>query len=98
MASKSTAKTTLRTRMRASTSHQPLTTNHQLTWRSPLCIRIHRIERLPCGHEKSIAFRATEGDVGAHFRQTDAADQLAVGVPHRDAAVAYIGACVAAGP
>src|SRR5262245_55143364 len=50
--------------------------------------RVHGVERLACGHEQAVAFGAAEADVAADFRQTDAADQLAVRRPDRDTAVA----------
>src|SRR5947208_830289 len=48
----------------------------------------HRVERLPRGHEEPIALRPSERDVGAHLGQADPAQQLAVRIPHGDAAVA----------
>src|SRR5688500_18815275 len=49
---------------------------------------VHRVERLARGHEEPVALRTTERDVAADFGKTDPAEQLAVGIPHGDAAVA----------
>src|SRR5262245_5820899 len=44
----------------------------------PLCLDVHRVQRLAAGHEQAIAFRAAEADVAANLRQQDQADAGAV--------------------
>src|SRR5262249_49776742 len=51
---------------------------------------IDGVERLARSHEQAIALGSTEADVAAHLGQTDAADELAVRRPYRDAAVAHM--------
>src|SRR5262249_46898488 len=76
-------------------SRIPNPENPALPRRRALSVDVHRVERLARRHEQAIAFRSAEADVGAHFRQADAAEQLAVGRPHGDAAVADAAAGVA---
>ncbi len=64
----------------------------------PLRVDVDRVERLARGHEEAVALRAAEADVAAHLRQADAPDQLAVGIPDRDAVVADRPAGVARAP
>src|SRR5690606_11228594 len=59
---------------------------------------VHGVQRLARYHEQPVALGAAEGDVAAHFGQPDAADQLAVRVPHRDPVVADGAAGVAGAP
>src|SRR5262245_49843918 len=49
---------------------------------------VHRVERLAGGHEQPVPLGTAEADVAADLRQPDPTDQLAVRIPHRDAAVA----------
>src|SRR5262245_3424788 len=44
-----------------------------------LGLDIHRVERLTCRNEESIAFCAAETDVASSFRQDDLSDALTVG-------------------
>src|SRR5262249_23616009 len=56
------------------------------------------VQRLARRHEQPVALRSAETDVGAHFGQTDTAEQLAIRRPYRDAAVADAAAGVAGNP
>src|SRR5690349_3468448 len=55
--------------------------------RGALNIDLEHIERLGRGHEKMIALGPAETDIGGPFRQPDAADRLAVRIPHGHAGV-----------
>src|SRR6202158_2623432 len=48
---------------------------------------VDRVERLARGHEQAVALGPAEADVAADLGQPDAPDELALRVPHRDAAV-----------
>src|SRR5262249_53819276 len=66
------------------------------TWSAPrglarscaLGVDVEGVERLTRRHEQPIALWTAEADVGADFRQSNAADQLSVPRPHGHAAVA----------
>src|SRR6516164_2167412 len=55
---------------------------HPLTRGRPLRGNVDRVERLVGSHEQSVALGSAKADVGDDLRQTDAADQLALGVPY----------------
>src|SRR5215475_10222095 len=57
-----------------------------------LCADEERVERLARRHEQAVTLRSAEGDVAAHLGQPDAADQLALWIPDRDARVADVAA------
>ena len=59
-----------------------------LSARRALSLDIQRIDRLARRHEQPVPLHAAEADIGAAFRQQDAADQLAVGGEYRDAVLA----------
>src|SRR5713226_8090264 len=59
-----------------------------LTGRGALRRDVERVQRLAGGHEQPVALRTAETDVTADLGQADAADELALGVPHRHPAVA----------
>src|SRR6201996_8691780 len=58
------------------------------TRRSPLDIDPEQINRLGRGHEQMIALGPGETEIGAAFRQADAAEQLAGRIPPRDTGIA----------
>src|SRR5262245_26249566 len=66
--------------------------------RGALDTDIQGVERLARRHEQAIALGSAEADVAADLGQADAADQLAFGIPNRDAAVADIAPGVARDP
>src|SRR5262245_2711843 len=69
-----------------------------LTRRGTLGRSIERIERLARRHEQAIALRPTKAHVAANLRDANAAQKLALRVPHRDAAVADGSAGIARTP
>src|SRR5689334_11717918 len=69
-----------------------------LARRGALCRREHRVQRLARRHEQAIALRAAEAHVAADLRQANAADELALRGPYRDAAVADRATRVARAP
>src|SRR5262249_51506186 len=59
-----------------------------LARRGPLRSGVDGIERLARRHKQAIALRPAKADIAADLRNPNAAEQLAVRVPHRNAAVA----------
>src|SRR5579863_7207301 len=54
-----------------------------LAWRSPLYPRPDQIDRLGGAHPQPVALWPAEADIGAGFRQPDAADALTRRIPYR---------------
>src|SRR3954471_10787617 len=54
------------------------------TGRRTLHIHPQHEDRLGGGHEDMVALGPGKAEIGARLRQADAADQLAVRIPHRD--------------
>src|SRR5262249_47529269 len=69
-----------------------------LTRRGTLRGRVDGVKGLARGHEQPIALRPTEADVAANLRNSNAADELAFGVPDGDAAVADRASGIARAP
>src|ERR1700748_3295163 len=57
-------------------------------WRCPLHVYAQHEDRLGRGHEDMVALGAGKAEIGARLGQADAADQLAVRIPHRDPRIA----------
>ena len=70
----------------------------RLPWARPLRSDVHGIERLAGGHEQAISFGAAKAEIGGNLRQTDAADQLALGGPDGDPVIADGTAGIARAP
>src|SRR5258705_551820 len=66
--------------------------------RRSLCIHIDRIQRLARAHEQPVALRPAERDVRADLGEADAANQLPLRIPDRDAVIAKLAARVASRP
>src|SRR5258708_26092312 len=63
-----------------------------------LRVHVQRVERLAGSHEEPVPLGPAKRDVRAGFRETNAAERLAFRIPHCHAAIADIGARVAAAP
>src|SRR4051794_9914675 len=72
--------------------------DHCLTRGGALRVDVQGVERLAGGHEEPVPLGPAEADIGASFGEPNPSEQLAVGIPHGDAAIADIVACVAAAP
>src|SRR5258705_10277278 len=71
---------------------------HRLTWCGALGVDVDGVERLAGAHEEPVPLGSAEGDVRSRFRQTNPAEQLALRIPDRHAAIADIGAGITSAP
>ena len=92
-------------RLQSRRSHVRRLTSRAREWRAPAnqpgaapWVHVEGVERLARRHEQAVALGPAEADVAADLGQADAADQLALRGPHRDAAVADGAAGVARDP
>src|SRR6185312_8838760 len=75
-----------------------LAASASLAWRGALRGGVDGVQRLARRHEQAVARRPAEADVAANLRDANAAQQLAVRVPHGDAAIANRAARIARAP
>src|SRR5215813_10727435 len=76
-------------------SHAPPPMSSRLAGRGALGADVERVQRLAGRHEQAVPLWPAEAHVAADLGQPDATDELALGVPHRDPAVAHVAAGVA---